>query len=252
LDLSLQAFTSIKLLSRKIALNPINLKMEKAVKLESSWLEVLNDEFSKPYFIKLKAFLETEKNTNTLIYPPGHKIFSAFNETPFRDVKVVILGQDPYHGAGQANGLCFSVQRGLPCPPSLKNIYKELEADLGIKAATHGDLSAWAKNGVLLLNSVLSVRANQPASHQNMGWEIFTDLVISKLSEQKQHLVFLLWGNFAKSKKTLIDNQKHLILEAAHPSPFSAYQGFFGCQHFSKTNQYLIEKNIGEINWALS
>jgi len=221
------------------------------VKLHPSWFTLLNEEFDKPYFIALKEFLKIEKQNNQSIFPPGNQFFSALDETPFDKVKVVILGQDPYHGLGQANGKCFSVAKGISIPPSLKNIFKELQSDLGIESPNHGDLSAWAANGVLLLNSVLTVRANQPASHQNKGWEIFTDTIIKTLSQQKNHLVFLLWGNFAKGKKYLINSDKHLILEAAHPSPFSAYNGFMGCKHFSKTNAYLKQNMIEEMNWNL-
>ncbi|MFM9943908.1 MAG: uracil-DNA glycosylase [Bacteroidia bacterium] len=225
--------------------------MPGSVKLHPSWLEVLKDEFSKPYFIELKNFLIQEKQSGQTVYPPGNRIFAALDEAPFEKVKVIILGQDPYHGTGQANGMCFSVNRGVTPPPSLKNIYKEIETDLGFLPPNHGDLSSWAANGVLLLNAVLTVRANQPASHQNQGWEIFTDTIIKTLSEQKSNIVFLLWGSFAKGKKALIDNQKHLILEAAHPSPFSAYNGFMGCKHFSKANTFLKEKGMEEIKWEL-
>ncbi len=225
--------------------------MTSKVKLHSSWLEVLKNEFTKSYFTDLKDFLLHEKQSGQLVYPTSNQMFAALDETPFDKVKVVIIGQDPYHGLGQANGMCFSVNRGIKPPPSLKNIYKELETDLGIKPPIHGDLSSWAANGVLLLNAVLTVRAAEPTSHQNRGWEIFTDTIIRKLSEQKSNLVFILWGNFAKGKKNLIDSNKHLILEAAHPSPFSAYNGFLGCRHFSKANLYLIEHGFEGINWGL-
>ena len=225
--------------------------MSDKIQLHSSWLEVLNDEFSKTYFKGLKDFLIKEKQSGQIVYPPGNQIFAALDKTPFDKVRVIILGQDPYHGAGQAHGLCFSVNEGIPVPPSLKNIYKELQTDLGIHPCTNRDLSNWADNGVLLLNAVLTVRANMPASHQNRGWEIFTDTIISTLSQNKSNLVFLLWGSFARSKKYLIDAQKHLILEAAHPSPFSAHNGFLGCGHFSKTNKYLKDNGLGEINWQL-
>lgn len=225
--------------------------MANDVKLDHSWLEVLKDEFSKPYFKDLKDFLLQEKQSGQTVYPPGSRIFAALDETPFDKVKVVILGQDPYHGPGQANGMCFSVNKGVTPPPSLKNIYKEIETDLGIKPPGHGDLSNWAANGVLLLNAVLTVRANQPASHQNRGWETFTDTIIKKLSEKKSNLVFLLWGSFARGKKYLINTEKHLILEAAHPSPFSAYNGFIGCRHFSKANTYLNEHGIKGVIWEL-
>ena len=221
------------------------------IQLHPSWLEVLKDEFSKPYFKELKDFLINEKQSGQIIYPPGSQIFAALDKTPFDKVRVIILGQDPYHGVGQAHGLCFSVNKGIPVPPSLKNIYKELQTDLDIQPSAYGDLSSWADSGVLLLNAVLTVRANQPASHQNKGWEIFTDTIISILSLKKSKLVFILWGSFARSKRNLIDAQKHLILEAAHPSPFSAHNGFFGCKHFSKTNSYLKENGLPEINWEL-
>jgi uracil-DNA glycosylase len=225
--------------------------MGKPIKLDSSWLEVLKEEFEKDYFQNLKNFLQEEKQSSQIVYPPGSLIFAALDNTPFDKVKIVILGQDPYHGPGQANGLSFSVSQGIKPPPSLKNIYKELESDIDFKPVAHGDLSAWSANGVLLLNSVLTVKAGLPASHQNKGWETFTDVIISKLSSQKSNLVFFLWGNFARGKKGLIDAEKHLILEAAHPSPFSAYNGFFGCKHFSKANQYLEQHHLGAVDWEL-
>lgn len=225
--------------------------MTSNIQLHPSWLEVLKDEFLKPYFKDLKDFLLQEKQSGQIVFPPGSRIFAALDETHFDKVKVVIIGQDPYHGTGQANGMCFSVNRGITPPPSLKNIYKEVETDLGLQPPNHGDLSSWAANGVLLLNAVLTVRANQPASHQNQGWEVFTDTIIQTLSLKKSNLVFFLWGSFAKGKRNLIDSNKHLILEAAHPSPFSAYNGFFGCHHFSKANLYLKERGIEEINWRL-
>lgn len=218
--------------------------------LEDSWKNMLLDEFSKPYFFDLKAFLQEEKKQFT-VYPPGSQMFSAFNHTPFQKVKAVILGQDPYHGPGQAHGLCFSVPYGITPPPSLKNIFKELKQDLGLAVPPHGNLTSWAEQGVLLLNATLSVRANTAGSHQRKGWEIFTDKVISLLSEQREHLVFLLWGNFAIAKRSLIDEQKHLVLTAAHPSPFSVERGFYGCRHFSKTNEYLQLNGTEPINWTL-
>jgi uracil-DNA glycosylase len=218
--------------------------------IEDSWKELLKDEFNSDYFASLKEFL-TEEKTKYTVYPPGQFIFNAYNTTPVNDVKVVILGQDPYHGEGQAHGLCFSVQQGIKPPPSLVNIYKELKADLGIPIPQHGNLSKWAQQGVLLLNATLTVRANQPRSHFNKGWEHFTDATIKKLSATKQNLVFILWGNDAKTKEPLIDNNKHLILRAAHPSPFSAYNGFFGCKHFSETNKFLKSKGLQEIDWRL-
>lgn len=220
------------------------------IKIESGWKEQLSSEFTKPYFIELKQFLVTEKQQST-IYPKGGHIFRAFDATPFNQVKVIIIGQDPYHGAGQAEGLSFSVAPGIKPPPSLVNIYKELKNDLGCDMPSHGHLGYWADQGVLMLNSVLTVRANQPASHRNKGWEIFTDYAIKKVSEEKEHVVFLLWGKYAQEKENLIDSSKHLILKAAHPSPYSAAAGFFGCKHFSQTNQFLSEKNITTIDWQL-
>lgn len=221
-----------------------------SIKIENSWKQILINEFNAPYFSNLKEFLLTEKKLHT-IYPQSHLIFNAFNSTPFDKVKIVILGQDPYHGEGQAHGLCFSVPEGIPQPPSLKNIFKELKSDVEINIPKHGNLTSWADQGVLLLNATLTVRANLAGSHQKKGWEIFTDSTIKLISEKKNNVVFLLWGNYARAKKSLIDESKHLILEAAHPSPLSAYNGFFGCKHFSKTNQFLKNKNIPEINWQI-
>lgn len=218
--------------------------------IESSWKELLIEEFHSDYFAELKSFLLAEKEKYTL-YPPGKYIFAAFDNTPFDKVKVVIIGQDPYHGKGQAHGLCFSVPQGIKSPPSLVNIFKELNSDLGIPIPSHGNLTRWAQQGVLLLNATLSVRANQAGSHQNKGWEQFTNAVIKKLSEEKEGLVFLLWGRYAQDKEVLIDTQKHVILKAAHPSPFSAYNGFFGCKHFSETNKALKEQGQQEIDWKL-
>jgi len=218
--------------------------------IEESWKINLVDEFSQPYFFSLKQFLVEEKKQHTL-YPPGSQIFAAFDKTPYDSVKVIILGQDPYHGKGQAHGLCFSVPPGIKAPPSLVNIFKEIQNDVGIPMPSHGNLSAWAKQGILLLNATLTVRANQPGSHQNKGWETFTDAVIKKLSDQREGLVFLLWGKFAQAKENLIDSSRHHILKAAHPSPYSANAGFFGCRHFSKTNQILQEQGKNEINWSL-
>ncbi|MBK7108937.1 MAG: uracil-DNA glycosylase [Bacteroidetes bacterium] len=198
-----------------------------------------------------KLFLKSEKKNKKAIYPPGSLIFNAFNQTPFDKVKVIILGQDPYHGEGQAHGLSFSVPDGIKPPPSLVNIFKELQSDLQIPIPQSGNLSHWAQQGVFLLNAMLTVESNQSASHQKIGWQYFTDAAIKQLSEKKEHLVFLLWGKFAQQKKELIDSNKHLILEAAHPSPFSAYNGFFGCKHFSKTNAYLAQHNLELINWQL-
>ncbi len=218
--------------------------------LEESWKNILLEEFSKPYFFALKSFLQAEKKRFT-VYPSGSQMFAAFQHTPFHQVKAVILGQDPYHGPGQAHGLCFSVPGGVPPPPSLKNIFKELKSDLDLPVPSHGNLTAWADQGVLLLNASLSVRANEAGSHQGKGWEIFTDKVIATLSEQREHLVFLLWGNYAMAKRSLIDGNKHLILTAAHPSPLSVTRGFFGCRHFSKTNEYLQRNGKEPINWSL-
>lgn len=217
--------------------------------IEPSWLSVLAEEFNKPYFTQLKQFLEDEKKKYR-IYPPGKSIFAAFNLTPFHQVKVVIIGQDPYHGAGQAHGLSFSVPDGVKQPPSLQNIFKELHADLNVPIPQNGNLISWAKQGVLLLNATLTVRENTPGSHQGKGWEEFTDAVILKLSEERKNLVFLLWGNYAKQKGSHINRETHLVLEAPHPSPL-ARGGFFGCRHFSKTNAYLRQHHIPEINWEI-
>ncbi len=218
--------------------------------IDASWREVLAEEFNKSYFKSLEnKLLQEEKRFET--YPLNSQVFASFNATSFQKVQVVILGQDPYHGPGQANGLAFSVAKGIKLPPSLKNIYKELHTDLGIEMAQHGDLSNWAKQGVLLLNAFLTVRKGSPGSHRGLGWEHFTDEVIRQLSEKRSGIVFLLWGNFARTKKVLIDEHQHLILEAPHPSPFSAYTGFFGCQHFSKANQYLRQQSKTPIDWQL-
>jgi uracil-DNA glycosylase len=222
-----------------------------APKIESSWLEVLQEEFEKPYFTEIKQYLLHEKQAGKIVYPPGSLIFNAFNLTPFNKVKVVILGQDPYHGSGQAHGLCFSVPEGITPPPSLVNIFKEIKDDLGIQPPQHGNLEHWAKQGVLLLNAFLTVRANEPASHSKIGWEHFTNAVIKKLSEEKDGLIFLLWGKFAQNKENLIDPFKHHILKAAHPSPFSVHNGFYGCKHFSKTNNILENKGQQIIDWSL-
>ena len=220
-------------------------------KIENSWLERLSEEFESSYFSELKNFLIEEKK-NYKIYPPGSDIFSAFNYTPFNEVKVVILGQDPYHGHGQANGLCFSVRDGITHPPSLQNIFKELKTDLGLGIPGSGNLGKWAKQGVLLLNATLTVRANQAGSHQKRGWEQFTDKVIFTLSELKENLVFILWGKYAQNKEILIDAGKHHLIKSPHPSPFSANRGFFGSKPFSKTNDYLVEHNIVPIEWDLN
>ena len=220
------------------------------VKIEKSWKKHLSQEFEKDYFNELVSFVKDEY-VNHKVYPKPKNIFRAFESTSFDEVKVVILGQDPYHGTGQANGLCFSVNEGINHPPSLKNIFKELKTDLDIenKADYSGDLVKWSSQGVFLLNATLTVRANQAGSHQHKGWEEFTDAVIKVLNEKKQNLVFLLWGRYAQEKGSIIDESKHLVLKAAHPSPFSAYNGFFGCKHFSKTNAYLKTKGIKEIDW---
>lgn len=219
--------------------------------IEASWLEVLAPEFQKEYFQNLKAFLVAEKRAGKTIYPPGKLIFNAFNSTPFDQVKVVILGQDPYHGPGQAHGLCFSVMHGVKPPPSLVNIYKELKSDIGFEIPSHGYLQSWTEQGVFLLNAMLTVEARQPASHQKKGWESFTDAVIRTLSEQREGIVFMLWGRFAQGKAELIDAGKHHILMAAHPSPFSARNGFFGCKHFSKANELLRAQGREPIDWSL-
>ena len=221
------------------------------VKIESSWKELLKPEFNKPNFQQIVLHLKTERLQKKIIYPPGGFIFNAFDKTPIDRVKVVILGQDPYHGPGQAHGLCFSVQMGTPPPPSLNNIYKELHNDIGIKIPNHGNLTHWAEQGVFLLNASLTVRAGEPMSHSKIGWAEFTDTVIKKISDEREHVVFLLWGKFAQEKKALIDESKHLILKAAHPSPLSAYSGYFGCRHFSKANAYLISNGIDPVDWKL-
>lgn len=218
------------------------------VKMESSWKEALKDEFEKPYFRELVEFVKSEYQTQT-VYPPGNRIFSAFDFTPFDDVKVVIIGQDPYHGAGQANGLSFSVADGIRHPPSLQNIFKELNSDLNVPIPQSGNLEKWAKQGVLMLNATLTVRASQAGSHQNKGWELFTDAVIEQLSDKKEKLVFILWGAYAQKKGSVIDVSKHFIIKSAHPSPFSAYNGFFESRPFSKTNDYLLQNNFEIINW---
>ncbi|MBB6128701.1 uracil-DNA glycosylase [Mucilaginibacter lappiensis] len=221
--------------------------------LDPSWMEVLKAEFGKDYMIKLKDFLQKEKAAGQVVYPKNSEIFNAFNTTHFDDVKVVILGQDPYHGAHQAHGLSFSVQKGIATPRSLINIYKELQTDIpGFKIPAHGNLEDWAKQGVLLLNATLTVRASSPGSHQKQGWEEFTDEVIKTISDKKAGIVFILWGAFAQSKATLINEKKHFILKSPHPSPFSADRGFFGSKPFSKTNEILRREGKAEINWQIS
>jgi uracil-DNA glycosylase len=222
------------------------------VKIESSWKAVLKEEFAKPYFEQIVYFLKTERMAGKTIYPPGPLIFNAFDQTPFDEVKVVIIGQDPYHGAGQAHGLCFSVQDGVSPPPSLVNIFKEIQTDIGVEMAfKKGNLTHWAQQGVLLLNAALTVRANEPFSHSKIGWATFTDAVIQKIAEEKERVIFLLWGKFAQEKQALIDETKHHVLKAAHPSPFSADKGFFGCKHFSKTNQLLQAQGKDPIDWKI-
>lgn len=224
-----------------------------ATALEPSWLNVLGTELEKPYMKTLKTFLLEEKQKGFTVYPKGNDIFNAFNHTPFDKVKVIILGQDPYHGQGQAHGLSFSVQKGIPVPPSLKNMYKELADEFAdFKIPNHGDLTSWANQGVLLLNATLTVRAHEAGSHQKKGWEQFTDYVISELSKQRSGLVFLLWGRYAQQKEVLIDTTKHTILKAAHPSPFSAYNGFFGSNHFKKANELLVKEGLTPINWQIT
>ncbi|MDB5197968.1 MAG: uracil-DNA glycosylase [Flaviaesturariibacter sp.] len=222
------------------------------VKMEDSWKRVMTDEFSKPYFKQIVDHLKIEKQQGKTIYPAGANIFHAFDATPFEEVKVVILGQDPYHGPKQAHGLSFSVQRGIHPPPSLVNIFKELKEDVGMPIPTHGNLESWAKQGVLLLNASLTVRAGEPMSHSKIGWHHFTDCVIAKVSELREHVVFILWGKFAQEKIALIDTTKHLVLKSAHPSPLSAHNGFFGSHPFSKANAYLVKQGLHPIDWSLS
>lgn len=219
------------------------------VKIEESWKKVLQSEFDKPYFAELSAYIHSEIRNGKTIYPPGGKIFNAFNLTPFDKVKVVILGQDPYHGPGQAEGLSFSVPHGIKSPPSLLNIYKEIETDLGVRLEKDGSLTGWAEQGVFLLNSILTVRASEPTSHSRIGWAEFTDAVIKKISDESDGVVFLLWGNYARTKKDLIDTSRHLVLEAAHPSPL-ARGAFFGCRHFSKANEWLVNHGKAPIDWT--
>ena len=221
------------------------------VKIEPGWKQVLQEEFNKPYFQQISLHLKTEKSQGKTIYPPGRLIFNAFDTTPIDKVKVVILGQDPYHGPNQAHGLCFSVQNGVPTPPSLVNIFKELQDDIGIRIPNHGNLTHWAEQGVFLLNASLTVRAGEPMSHAKIGWSVFTDSVIKKISDEKEHVVFMLWGKFAQEKRVLIDETKHLILRSVHPSPLSAHAGFFGCKHFSKANAYLMSKGIDPVDWQV-
>jgi uracil-DNA glycosylase len=223
------------------------------VQIEESWKASLKEEFTANYFTELARLLKAEKQSGKVIYPPGSLIFNAFNHTPFDKVKVVILGQDPYHGPGQAHGLCFSVPKGVKPPPSLLNIFKEIQTDIGVTMPEkYGDLSSWADQGVLLLNAALTVRANEPLSHAKAGWMLFTDAVIRKISAEKKNIVFLLWGKFAQEKQSLVDTEKHFVLKAAHPSPFSAHFGFLGCRHFSKTNELLTRSGEDPINWKIT
>ena len=227
------------------------MESEKSIKIEDGWYEVLKEEFEKPYFNYLKQFLIKERQAGYIIYPPGSRIFAAFDLTPFDQVKCVIVGQDPYHGARQANGLCFSVNDGMKKPPSLINIFRELNNDMGYDIPYSGNLEKWANEGVFLLNTILTVRAGQPKSHHGHGWEEFTSVAIEKLSKMKDHLVFILWGRDAQEKEPLIDAEKHLILKSHHPSPYSAEKGFFGNHHFSKTNEFLESHGIAPIDWNL-
>jgi len=224
-----------------------------SIDLEASWLHILKGEFEQPYMLKLKEFLRNEKAAGQVIYPKGSNIFNAFNTTPLDDVKVVILGQDPYHGPNQAHGLSFSVQKGVDIPPSLRNIYKELQTDIpGFVIPKHGDLTEWAQQGVLLLNATLTVQAANAGSHQKKGWELFTDTVIKKISDEKQGVVFILWGNYAQSKSALIDAAKHLVIRSTHPSPLAVSRGgFFGSRPFSKTNDYLVKQGKKPIDWQI-
>ncbi|MGL6159964.1 uracil-DNA glycosylase [Microbulbifer sp.] len=221
------------------------------IKIHPSWYAVLQDEFEKPYMEQLRQFLRKEKAAGKIVYPPGPQIFNAFNSTPFEEVKVVILGQDPYHGPGQAHGLCFSVKPGVPVPPSLQNIFKELQSDLGIDSPDHGCLQPWAEQGVLLLNATLTVERGRAGSHQGRGWEHFTDAAIHKLAEKREGLVFILWGSYAQKKGAFIDSNKHRVFRAPHPSPLSAHRGFFGTRPFSQANDYLLSNSREPIDWAL-
>jgi uracil-DNA glycosylase len=221
------------------------------VQLEESWKAILRDEFASDHFKRLAEFLREEKKAGKVIYPPGNLIFNAFNTTPFGQVKVVVIGQDPYHGPGQAHGLSFSVPDGVTVPPSLQNIFKELAESTGFRIPNHGNLTSWAKQGVLLLNATLTVRAREAGSHQRKGWEEFTDAAIRALNERKDHLVFMLWGRYAQDKGAFIDRERHLVLMAPHPSPFSVHKGFFGSRHFAKANEYLKRNGKGEVDWAL-
>ncbi len=224
---------------------------EKPIKLNPSWQSVIGDEFNKPYMKELRQFLLGEYKKGKTIFPKGSEYFAALNSTPFDQVKVVIVGQDPYHGPGQAHGLCFSVKPGVPPPPSLQNIFKELQTDLAVPIPDHGHLTHWAEQGVLLLNSVLTVEQAKAASHQNKGWEQFTDRIIAELNQKREGLIFVLWGSYAQRKAGFVDRKKHLVIESPHPSPLSAYRGFFGTRPFSKINQYLSRHGQREIDWSL-
>ena len=219
-------------------------------KIEEGWKTALKDEFNKEYFLEIKNYLENEYSTFQ-VYPKKGQIFNAFDRTPFNQIKVVILGQDPYHGPNQANGLCFSVNKEITIPPSLKNIFKEIRDDLAIEIPTHGDLTSWAEQGILLLNATLTVRRSEPNSHQKIGWQNFTDAAIKAISDKKENIIFILWGNNAKKKIELINQDKHHILQSVHPSPFAARNGFFGCKHFSKTNKILESLDKSPINWEI-
>lgn len=244
-----KSVTRPRLISKKHYLYAAKQTIESMnVQIEESWKKILAPEFEKDYFIKLTDFVRQEYHTTT-VYPPGRLIFNAFNLCPYNKVKVVIIGQDPYHGPGQAHGLCFSVNDGVPFPPSLQNIFKEIHDDLGIPMPATGNLTRWAEQGVLLLNATLTVRAHQAGSHQHKGWEEFTDAAIRALAEQREHLVFILWGSYAQKKGAFIDRNKHLVLASVHPSPLSAYNGFFGNKHFSRANAYLTEHGETPINW---
>jgi uracil-DNA glycosylase len=221
------------------------------VNIDETWKEVLKEEFKKPYFNTIVATLKQEKNAGKTIYPAGNLIFEAFNKTPFNKVKIVILGQDPYHGEGQANGLSFSVPESIPIPPSLRNIFKELQYDVFAKEPSHGNLQKWATQGILLLNASLTVEKSKPMSHSKIGWAIFTDHIIELISKEKKGIIFLLWGSFAQEKIKLIDTTKHHVMVAPHPSPLSAYKGFIGCKHFSRTNELLVLQGKQKINWQV-
>jgi uracil-DNA glycosylase len=221
------------------------------IQLHDSWLKHLKAEFDQPYMQQLRAFITAQRSAGEIIYPPASQVFNALNSTHFDKVRAVIIGQDPYHGPGQAHGLCFSVAKGVQTPPSLKNIFKEINADLGLPIPAHGCLQSWADQGVLLLNAVLTVQKKQAGSHANKGWEQFTDSVIQALSEQRKGLVFLLWGSYAQKKGQFIDANRHLVLKSVHPSPLSAHRGFIGCKHFSKANSYLKSHGVSEIDWSI-